>query len=122
MFEADCNLEDLKKKSLRIVVFQSVVLKKDKIVGELNVNLSTVWHQKCMRKIIFLMVQLVSNKIPFPVHSFSKKWGVLERIGQDEDKTSPGYLQIDLTIVSSFEAPAPAILQVQDDDIIEELV
>lgn len=54
------------------------------------------------------------------VHTFSKKWGVLEKIGVENKNIPAGYLQLDLSIVSSFAPPAPAVLQIQNDDIIEE--
>lgn len=48
VFEYDASLEDLLKKNLRITLFQnSCCIKKDQIIGELIVNLSTIWKQKC---------------------------------------------------------------------------
>jgi hypothetical protein len=45
----------------------------------------------------------------------------LEKIGDDSKTSSAGYLQIDLSIISTTDPPAPAImLQSFDDDIIEE--
>lgn len=49
-----------------------------------------------------------------------KKWAVLEKIGDDNKNTTAGYLQVDLTIVTTSEPPAPATLQSHDDEIIEE--
>jgi hypothetical protein len=49
-----------------------------------------------------------------------KKWAVLEKIGDDNKNMTAGYLQVDLTIVTTNELPTPAALQSFDDDIIEE--
>lgn len=48
-----------------------------------------------------------------------KKWGVLEKVGDENSNISAGYLQVDLSIVSTIEPPSPAILQIERDDIIE---
>lgn len=49
-----------------------------------------------------------------------KKWAVLEKIGDDKKNSTAGYLQVDLTIVTTSEPPAPATLQLLvDDDVIE---
>lgn len=53
-------------------------------------------------------------------HAFLKKWAVLEKVGDDKKNTTAGYLQIDLTIVTTNEPPAPSTLQSYDDDIIQE--
>ena len=48
VFEFNGSLEDLLKKNLRITVFEnSCCIKKDQIIGELIINLSTIWKQKC---------------------------------------------------------------------------
>ena len=43
----------------------------------------------------------------------------MEKIGIESKNVPAGYLQLDLSIVSSFAPPAPA-LQIQNDDVIEE--
>jgi hypothetical protein len=48
VFELRTTLEELIKKNLRIsVIHASCFLKKNAIIGEVNVNLSTVWKQNC---------------------------------------------------------------------------
>lgn len=56
----------------------------------------------------------------FSDHAFVKKWAVLEKIGDDNKNSTAGYLQVDLSIVTTSEPPAPAILQSFDDDVIEQ--
>lgn len=53
-------------------------------------------------------------------HTFVMKWGVLEKIGDDNKNATAGYLQLDLTIVTPNESPTPIVLQSFNDDIIEE--
>jgi hypothetical protein len=52
-------------------------------------------------------------------HAFVKKWAVLEKIGEDNKNSTAGYLQVDLTIITTSEAPAPIALMSFDDDVIE---
>ncbi|XP_070501536.1 otoferlin [Chironomus tepperi] len=101
VFEVKTTLENLLKKNIRLMVIQlSSIFKKSSIVGELNINLSSIWTQN--------------------YHTFIKKWGVLEKIGDDQKNITAGYLQIDLTIISNGELPTPAALTTYNDDIIEE--
>lgn len=120
MFEERTTLEELLKKSIRLSVMQSsCFLKKSSIIGEININLLTVWKQKCefyqrlLRNLSFFTLNPSSD------HAFLKKWAVLEKVGQETANTTTGYLQIDLNIVSSHELPAPATLQTFNDDIVE---
>lgn len=53
-------------------------------------------------------------------HAFLKKWATLEKIGDDKKNVASGYLQVDLSIITTNEPPAPAVLQSFDDDVIEE--
>jgi hypothetical protein len=55
-------------------------------------------------------------------HAFIKKWGVLEKIVDDQKNITAGYLQVDLAIISNAELPTPATLTTYNDDIIEEYV
>lgn len=47
VFEIHSSLDDLMRKNIRMVVNQTHVLRKGSAIGELNVNLSTIWKQKC---------------------------------------------------------------------------
>lgn len=48
VFELRISLEELLKKSIRLSLVQTSLLKKNSIIGELIVNLATVWRQNCM--------------------------------------------------------------------------
>ncbi|KAG5679282.1 hypothetical protein PVAND_008861 [Polypedilum vanderplanki] len=101
VFEIRTSLENLLRKNIHLAIIQeSHFLKRNSIIGELNVNLCTVWKQN--------------------YHTFVKKWGVLEKIGSDHKNETAGYIQLDLSIVTTSEPPAPSILQSYDNDIIEE--
>lgn len=75
--------------------------KKNEPIGELIVDLTTVWNQ--------------------PNHCFYKKWGQLENpFGiNDPIDIQRGHIQLDLSIISKYEKPAPAVLHVKDYDEIE---
>ena len=48
VFEIKTTLENLVKKNIRLMVIQlSSILKKSSVVGELNINLSSIWTQNC---------------------------------------------------------------------------
>lgn len=68
----------------------------------------------------FLRFPILTIRYLLTDHTFLKKWAVLEKIGDEKKNSNAGYLQIDLTIVATNEPPAPAILQLFDDDVIEE--
>lgn len=78
--------------------------------GNKIVNLLTM-----LQFMLYYVTQLLISD-----HAFVKKWGVLENVGEENGNISAGYLQVDLSIVSTFEPPSPAILQINEDDIIEE--
>lgn len=97
----------------------SSILKKTTSVGELNVNLSSIWAQNCKLLLIISNIWLLFHMLLID-HTFIKKWGVLEKIGDDQKNIAAGYLQVDLAIISSAELPTPATLTTHNDDIIEE--
>lgn len=121
-FEIKTTLEELRKKNVRLSVMQaSCFLKKNAIIGEVTVNLGTIWKQNCKYPCSIpasARSSLIHN--PLEDHSFIKKWATLEHIGNDKKNTAAGYLQVDLAIVTTSDPPAPAILQTFDDDVIEE--
>lgn len=117
-FEIKTALVELLKKNVRISVIQdSHFLKRNVVIGEVNVNLTTIWNQQCefvIKPVNHFSMTLRSD------HAFIKQWAVLEKIGEDDkQKGSVGYLQLDLSIVVPTEAPAPAMLHTYDDDIVE---
>lgn len=82
-------------------VFRHNLFRKDVLLGELFLDLATIWNQSG--------------------HSFFKKWGKLESpMGQQSGK-SRGHLQVDLSIVTKNEPPAPAVFEFYDYDDIEKL-
>lgn len=120
VFELRTTLEDLLKKNIGLVVLNSSrFLKKNSVIGEVNISLSTVWSQNCKTKIIVRRANIIDY---FSDHSFVKKWAILEKVGADNKNKTAGYLQLDLAIVSTNESPAPVALQSYNDEVIEECV
>lgn len=58
--------------------------------------------------------------VNFTDHAFLKKWAVLEKVNVGESKISAGHIQVDLSIVSTNDPPAPVKLNAVDDDFTEE--
>lgn len=114
-------MEDLLRKNISLAVYQAAgFLKKNAIIGEVNISLACVWSQNCELARLWLppsnplLIQCLTD------HSFVKKWAVLEKVGGDNKNKTVGYLQLDLAIVSANEPPAPIGLLSYDDEVIEE--
>ena len=83
VFEVKCTLTELLRHTVYFEVKRRVTCKSPVIVGEILIDLQSVWHQ--------------------PNRCFFKKWGKLESpkgVANDLKQESKGYLQIDLAIVS----------------------
>ncbi|XP_046868109.1 uncharacterized protein LOC6638750 isoform X4 [Drosophila willistoni] len=94
VFEFHCTLTELLRLTILFELKKSMTYKKNLIVGELLVDLHSVWNQ--------------------PYHSYFKKWGRLETpIGAKGEGVSVleshGHLQIDLAIVSQHNVFLSAI-------------
>ncbi|CAD7082064.1 unnamed protein product [Hermetia illucens] len=101
VFEVFCSLNELLRLTILFQVFRHNLFRKDVLLGELFLDLATIWNQSG--------------------HSFFKKWGKLESpMGQQSGK-SRGHLQVDLSIVTKNEPPAPAVFESHDYDDIEKL-
>lgn len=81
--------------------------------------LISLWYGVKNVRFYFKSFILVFIKKNLSDHSYNKKWGVLEKFDPDNESGIAGYLQVDLSIISSDEPPAPVVLLSYDDDIVE---
>jgi len=94
VFEFHCTLTELLRLTILFELKKHMTYKKNVVVGELLVDLHSVWNQ--------------TN------HGYFKKWGRLEApIGENqtlENAVAPhGYLQLDLAIVSQHSPVSYAL-------------
>lgn len=117
VYELKTTLENLLRMNIHFTVFKvSQVIRKTSVIGELNVNLSSIWNQQCERKILVINCFYRKN---FSDHTYIRKWGILEKIDSDNTNVTAGYLQVDLSILCGNEKPAPAILSTYSEDVVE---
>ncbi|XP_032599154.1 myoferlin isoform X1 [Drosophila grimshawi] len=93
VFEFRCTLSELLRLTVLFELKKYVIYKKNVLVGELLIDLHSVWAQ--------------------PGHNYFKRWGRLElpigerQSAQESSRESCGYLQIDLAIVSQHSEVKP---------------
>uniref|UniRef100_A0A336LYI1 CSON008109 protein n=1 Tax=Culicoides sonorensis TaxID=179676 RepID=A0A336LYI1_CULSO len=98
VFETTCTLNELLRKSIEIRVMQrKLFCKRNPVIGELIIDLRSIWES--------------SN------HAFFKKWGTLEKQTTGKAGVSAGFIQLDISVVSKFETPAPVKFQKNDFDL-----
>ncbi|XP_070136195.1 otoferlin isoform X2 [Drosophila bipectinata] len=100
VFEFHCTLTELMRLTILFELKKHMIYKKNLVVGELLVDLHSVWNQ--------------------PNHGYFKKWGRLEApIGENQsmDPTleAHGYLQLDLAIVSQHSSPVSSLRSEEQD-------
>ncbi|KAH8319290.1 hypothetical protein KR067_002918 [Drosophila pandora] len=94
VFEFHCTLTELMRLTILFELKKHMTYKKNVVVGELLVDLHSVWNQ--------------------PNHGYFKKWGRLEApIGENQSTDAKveahGYLQLDLAIVSQHSSPVSSL-------------
>ncbi|XP_055527083.1 otoferlin [Wyeomyia smithii] len=101
-FEVITSLENLLKTSIGVAVFnQTCCSKKNRCVGEFSIDLKTIWENAH--------------------HAFVQKWAVLENpVCSTGSEANSGFLQLDLSVVSSSQPSIPVAFPATDTDLIEE--
>ncbi|XP_053686796.1 fer-1-like protein 6 [Sabethes cyaneus] len=100
-FETKTSLENLLKTSISVAIFsQTCCSKRNRCIGEFSIDLKTIWENTH--------------------HAFLQKWAVLENpAAATASQENAGFLQLDLSIVSSSQPSIPAAFPAKDTDIIE---
>lgn len=121
-FEVVCRLEELRQKRIKITVFEVKKCCKDEVIGEVFVELNTIWilNSESIQKSLKHR-NLYKKKIFVEEHALFKKWVPLKSPTDSTTMScSCGHIQLDMIIISQHDPPVPSSYHQNDCDDIDE--